>query len=203
MKLHNHYLIKTIGGVRMKKLALLSLVLSLTLSVFGQQEEKKLTRKERREIQKQEQQALSEQMAKILAVAIDEKQWVLEANTLAGKRGSTVNVNSSLNFVAVEGEEAFVQLGSDSRMGQNGVGGVSVRGRVTKYEVNKNEKKGTYFITLFVSSALGSFDIRLDCNADGQIANATVQGNTSNRVQYRGIVVPIQQSTVYKGTPII
>ena len=187
----------------MKKLALLSLVLSLTLSVFGQQEEKKLTRKERREIQKQEQQALSEQMAKILAVAIDEKQWVLEANTLAGKRGSTVNVNSSLNFVAVEGEEAFVQLGSDSRMGQNGVGGVSVRGRVTKYEVNKNEKKGTYFITLFVSSALGSFDIRLDCNADGQIANATVQGNTSNRVQYRGIVVPIQQSTVYKGTPII
>jgi len=188
----------------MKKLILLTLTLSLSLIVFAQQdEEKKLTRKERRAIAKQEQKELSEQMAKVLELAIDKKHWVLEANTLAGKRGASINVNSSLNFIAVEGEEAFVQLGSNTGMGQNGVGGVSVRGNVTKYEVNKNEKKGTYFITLYVSSALGSFDIRLDCNADGQIASATVQGNTSNRIQYRGIIVPIPQSSVYKGTPVI
>ncbi|MCT4590760.1 MAG: DUF4251 domain-containing protein [Carboxylicivirga sp.] len=188
----------------MKRILALSLVLSMTLAVFGQQdEEKKLTRKERREIQKQEQKALSEQQAKVLALAIDKKHWVLEANTLSNKRGSTVNVNSTLNFIAVEGEEAFVQLGSNSGMGQNGVGGVSVRGKVTKYEVKKNEKKGTYFITVYVTSALGSFDIRLDSNPDGQIANATVQGNRSSRVQYRGIIVPIPQSSVYKGTPVI
>ncbi|MCU4154535.1 DUF4251 domain-containing protein [Carboxylicivirga sp. A043] len=187
----------------MKKIALIGLLLSFTLVVFGQQEEKKLTRKERRALHKQQEKERSELMAKALAIAIDEKQWVLEANTLSGKRGTTVNVSSSLNFIAVEGDEAFVQLGSNTGMGQNGVGGVSVRGNVTKYDVKKNEKKGTYFITLYVSSALGSFDIRLDCNADGQIANATVQGNTSRRVQYRGVIVPIGQSSVYKGTPII
>ncbi|MBK3517228.1 DUF4251 domain-containing protein [Carboxylicivirga marina] len=188
----------------MKKILIFSLIFSFTLIVFGQEvEEKKLTRKERRALHKQQQKELSEQMALVLSIAIDGKQWVLEANTLQNKRGSSVNVNSSLNFIAIEGEEAFVQLGSNTGMGQNGVGGVSVRGKVTKYEVKKNEKKGTYFITVYVTSALGSFDIRLDCNSDGQIANATVQGNSSRRVQYRGIIVPIPQSSVYKGTPVI
>lgn len=187
----------------MKKIAVLTLILSFTLVTFGQEKKKELTRKERRELRKQEDKERSELMAKALSIAIDEKQWVLEAHSLSGKRGSTINVTSSLNFIAVEGEEAFVQLGSNSGMGQNGVGGVSVRGNITKYEVNKNEKKGTFFITLFVSSALGSFDIRLDCNADGQIANAKVQGNSSSRVQYRGIIVPVSQSSVYKGSPII
>ncbi|MCG8580898.1 MAG: DUF4251 domain-containing protein [Bacteroidales bacterium] len=187
----------------MKKIAILTLLLSFTIVTFGQEAEKELTRKERREIRKQQEKERSELMAKTLSVSIDEKQWVLEANTLANKRGASVNVTSSLNFIAVEGDEAFVQLGSNSGMGQNGVGGVSVRGNITKYEVNKNEKKGTYFISLIVSSALGTFDIRLDCNADGQIANATVQGNSSNRVQYRGIIVPVGQSSVYKGAPII
>ncbi len=187
----------------MKKLVVLSLVLSFSLLSFGQEEEK-LSRKERRAIEKQKQKELSEQMAKVLSVAIDEQNWVLEANMLQNKRGSSVNVSSNLNFVAVEGEEAFVQLGRNTGMGQNGVGGVSVRGRVTKYEVKKNEKKGTYFIMLYVSSALGSFDIRLNCNADGQIANATVQGTTSsNRIEYRGIIVPVSMSNVYKGTPVI
>jgi hypothetical protein len=180
------------------------MMVSLATSVIAQENAtKELSRKERRDLKKQEQKRHSEEMAKLLRIAIDEQQWVLEANTLANKRGASVNVNSTLNFIAVEGKEAFVQLGSNTGMGQNGVGGVSVRGNVSKYDVSKNDKKGTYFITLYVSSALGSFDIRLDCNADGQIANASVQGNTSRRVQYRGIIVPLTHSSVYKGTPII
>ncbi|WP_439182318.1 DUF4251 domain-containing protein [Carboxylicivirga taeanensis] len=188
----------------MKQLILVIFALSLMNGAIAQETDKKhLSRKEMREIRKLEQKKQSEAMSKVIATSIEEKKWVLEANSLAGKRGSSIIVNSNLNFIAMEGDEAFVQLGSDTGMGANGVGGVSVRGRVTKYEVKKNEKKGTYFITLYVSSAIGSFDIRLDCNSDGQIANATVQGNTSGRIQYRGILVPLSQSTVYKGTPII
>ncbi len=188
----------------MKKLLFVAIIFCIAATSFAQENTtKELTRKEKRELKKQEQEKLSEEMAKELSVAIDEKHWVLEANSLANKGGASVVVNSTLNFIAVEGDEAFVQLGSNTGMGQNGVGGVSVRGNISKYEVNKNEKKGTYFITLFVSSALGTFDIRLDCNADGQIANATVQGNTSRRVQYRGIIVPMAHSSVYKGTPVI
>ncbi|WP_430810273.1 MULTISPECIES: DUF4251 domain-containing protein [unclassified Carboxylicivirga] len=188
----------------MKKLALFSLLVAFSLLSMAQENQtEKMTRKERRALQKQEQAERTAELSKLLEVAIDEQQWVLEANVLQNKRGASVNVNSNLNFIAVEGDEAFVQLGSSTGMGQNGVGGVSVRGRVSKYEVKKNDKKGTYFITVYITSALGSFDIRLDSNASGQIANASVQGNTSRRVQYRGILLPVSMSNVYKGTPII
>ncbi len=186
----------------MKILIILSLVLSFSLTSIAQEPEKKLTRKEMRELKKKEDEAMRLVMAEHLAVAIDSQQWVLEAHTLANKQGNSVPVNNSLNFIALEGDEAFVQLGSNSGLGTNGVGGVSVRANVSKYEVKKNEKKGTYYIVVFASSAIGSFDIRIDTNSDGQMASATIQGNTSKQVRYRGQLVPVQNSTVYKGTPL-
>ncbi|MBI9061502.1 MAG: DUF4251 domain-containing protein [Marinilabiliaceae bacterium] len=187
----------------MKRTLLFTLLLSFTLVLFAQEEKTKLTRKERREIKKQEQKEYEKNLAAALAVGIDSQKWVLEANSLSNKRGSSMPVNSTLNFIALEGDEAFIQLGSNSGLGANGVGGVSVRARVTKYEVKKNEKKGTYFLQIYTSSAIGSFDIRMDCNSSGQIATATISGNTSRKVTYSGQLVPIEMSTVYKGTPII
>jgi hypothetical protein len=186
----------------MKKVLFILLALVFTLGIESMAQEQKLTRKERRELQKQKQKELEAVMAAELEVAIDNKKWVIEAHTLANKRGESVPVNSTLNFIAMEGDEAFVQLGSDSGLGPNGVGGVSVRTKVTKYDIKKNEKKGTYYIHIFASSAIGTFDIRMDCNASGQMASATVQGNSSSRVRYSGQVVPLSKSTVYKGTPL-
>lgn len=186
----------------MSKIAIITILLSISLITFGQEEKKKLTCKEKRALRKQQQKELSEQMGRVLTIAIDSQQWVLEANTLANKRGNSAPVNSALNFIAIEGDEAFVQLGSDTGMGLNGVGGVTVRGNITRYEVKKNKKKCTYYIEIYVSSSVGSFDIRIDSNCDGQIADATVQGNTSRRVEYRGIIVPLSESNVYKASPI-
>lgn len=185
----------------MKKLFIILLISIISIPSFAQENEK-LTRKERRELKKAEEAARSEALSKLLAVAIDSAQWVIEAHTLADKRGSSIPVNSNLNFIAIEGKEAFIQLGSNSGLGPNGVGGVSVRASITRYEIKKNEKNGTYFITVFAQSALGSFDIRIDTSADGQIASATVQGNSSSRVRYSGQLVPVSHSTVYKGTPL-
>jgi len=186
----------------MKKSILFLFLFSFVLSFmsFGQ-EEKKLSRKERRAIEKAKQAKLDSIYAIEISHALDTKQWVIEADRLSNRKGQTVNVNSNLNFVAIEGDEAYVQLGRNSGMGPNGVGGITVRANITKYEVNKN-KKGTYFIHVFASSALGSFDIRIDMNATGQMASATIQGNSSRRVTYSGQVVPMSRSTVYKGTPL-
>jgi len=187
----------------MKRTILFTLLLSFTMVLFAQEKETKLTRKEKRELKKQEQKEFEKALIAALAVSIDSQKWVLEANSLANKRGSSIPVNSNLNFIAIEGDEAFIQLGSNSGLGSNGVGGVSVRARVTKYEVKKNEKKGTYYFQIYTSSAIGSFDIRMDCNASGQIASATISGSTSKKVTYSGQLVPLDMSRVYKGTPII
>nr|WP_321451259.1 DUF4251 domain-containing protein [uncultured Carboxylicivirga sp.] len=186
----------------MKKLFLLVLVIAAT-NLFAQQTEKELTRKEKRELKKQQDAELSAAMAKILTVSIDSQQWVLEADMLSNKTGRSIQVNSNLNFVAIDKNEAFIQLGSNSGLGANGVGGVSVRTNITKYEVTKNEKKGTFYIQIYASSALGNWNIQVNCNSDGKIASATIQGNTSARVNYSGQIVPIGSSRVYKGTPVI
>ena len=186
----------------MKNLLLL-LVLIISTNLIAQQTEKELTRKEKREIKKQQEAELSAAMAKILTVSIDSQQWVLEADMLSNKTGRSVQVNSNLNFVAIDKDEAFIQLGSNSGLGANGVGGVSVRTNITKYEVTKNEKKGSYYIQIYANSALGSWYIQVNCNRDGKIASATIQGNTSKRVNYSGQIVPIGSSRVYKGSPII
>ena len=185
----------------MKKSLLVLILFSFALSFTSFGQEKKLSRKERRAIEKAKQAQLDSIYAIEIQHALDNKKWVLEANRLSNKKGQTVNVNSNLNFVAIEGDEAYVQLGRETGMGSNGVGGVTVRANITKYEVKKG-KKGTYFIHVFASSSLGSFDIRIDMNSTGQMASATIQGNSSRRITYSGQVVPTNRSTVYKGTPI-
>lgn len=187
----------------MKKLLALSIILAVFSAAFAQEQDQKLTRKEKRELKKKEDEALRKTMASILVVSIDSQRWVLEANTLVNKYGNSVQVNSTLNFIAIEGDDVFIQLGSNSGLGPNGVGGISVRGKLSSYKVNHNEKKSTYYIAVQVSSALGSYDIRIDCSEDGQMATATVQGIGPRRVTYRGELVPIEKSRVYKGTPVI
>ncbi len=186
----------------MKKIVfLLLLITAATVAESFAQEKKELTRRERRELEKQKQAQLDSIYAIEIKAAIDNKKWVIEADRLSNKKGQTVNVNSTLNFIAIEGDEAYVQLGRDTGMGPNGVGGVTVRANVTKYNVDVN-KKGTYYIQVFLSSAVGSFDIRIDMNSTGQMASATVSGNSSGKINYSGVVVPLNRSTVYKGTPL-
>jgi len=187
----------------MKKLFLLLFIFSFTLSFvsYGQEDGKELSRKEKRALEKQKRAQLDSIYAIEIKKALDDRQWVLEADRLSNKMGQTVNVNSNLNFVAIHGKQVYVQLGRNSGMGPNGVGGVTVDADITKYEV-KPGKKGTYFIHVFASSPIGSFDIRIDMNSTGQMASATIQGNSSRRVTYSGQVVPASKSTVYKGTPL-
>ncbi|TLX74687.1 DUF4251 domain-containing protein [Labilibacter sediminis] len=190
------------------RLVLFALVVVFSFSIVEAQEStKELTRKERRAIErekKEKEKALINKHLTILTKnAIDSSSWVLEADRLFGRRGGSVNVPSNINFIAIEGENAFVQLGSNSGLGANGVGGVSVRGKVSKYEVDYNEKKESYYIVVMVTSALGSFDIRMNCNGTGEMVDATVKGNSASSVRYSGVLVPVQHSKVYKGTPII
>ena len=182
----------------MKRVIGLLMLFSLVLSfnILGQE-----TRAERRAVAKEKQAAMDSLIAQQVKVALAERKWVLEADRLSNTVGETINVNSNLNFIALQGKEAYVQLGSESGMGPNGVGGVTIRANIDKYEVTKN-KKGTYFIHVFLTSSLGSFDISIDLNNTGQMASATIQGDTARTITYSGRVIPLNQSTIYKGTPL-
>jgi hypothetical protein len=86
------------------------LLFSFVISFVSFGQEKKMSRKEGRAMEKAKQAQLDSIYAIEIEHALDAKQWVLEADMLSNREGQTVNVNSNLNFVAIEGDKAYVQL---------------------------------------------------------------------------------------------
>jgi len=169
----------------------------LANSVNAQEQSKK----SKKQAKKEERAKIEQQNIAMVALAIDSSAYVLEADRLQSKRGVTINVPSNLNFIAVHGESAFIQIGSNSAVGTNGVGGVSVDARITKMEVKKNPKNGGYSIQMTCMSSAGIYDINISSNADGQAVTATIGSTRSGKLTYLGQIVPLPLSRVYKGTP--
>lgn len=183
----------------MKYLILLWFLVVFNQVTSTQTNNKEQTRKERKALRKIEAAKQDSLAAIALTKALESKQWVLEAYQIAGKTGRYINCNSSLNFVAIEGETSFIQIGNAQYFGQNGVGGISLKGTISKYEIKKTDNNRSYYVTIVFNSPSGTFDIRINSNATGEMANAVVQGNSSRQIRYYGKIVPIEESSVYKG----
>lgn len=161
--------------------------------VQGQEEKKKLTREERKEQRRIEQ----EERIKIIEQALNDTLYVLEAEYLSNRKGQRVSVVSSINFILVSKDKAVFQFGSAHTAGYNGVGGATVDGRITKYEITQRKNQSS-FVQLTISSNVGFFDITIDVGSTGN-ASATVHTNTRHKLNYSGKVVPRQESNIFKG----
>ena len=190
----------------MKALLIFVMIISPAI-LFGQDDTSTLSKKEQRQLarekRKAEQEVIDAKQREITALMLEHQRFVLEANYVAGKSGSRSPVNSTINFVIIDSTKATLQLGSPWGLGINGVGGVTVDGNVTRYELNKKEnKKGvSYNVTLYIMSSVGTYDIQMWVSQSGR-ADATVRGNVSGQLTYSGQLVPLSQSRVYKGTSI-
>lgn len=187
----------------MKRLITITIALLIAITAFSQEEE--LSRKERRQLDremKQEQQAKEAAMkAQVIGLMVEYQRFVLEADRLRDKRGNSVNVTSSLNFVACDSLNAVLQIGQHSYVGMNGVGGITVEGPVGKYEFSFNEKNSVYNVSFNIRSTVGNYDVRMTCYPDGR-ADATVSSTWPGKLNYTGYLVPPAQSRVYKGTSL-
>ncbi|MFH0756950.1 MAG: DUF4251 domain-containing protein [Bacteroidota bacterium] len=185
----------------MKKTICTLLAVTMAFSIYSQEPE--LSKKEQKQLQKElkkEQQA--EEAAKkaaLVALMIEYQQFVLEADHLRDKQGNMVTVPSMINFLAIDSISGVIQIGSNQYAGLNGVGGITIEGPISNYEVSLNEKNSTYNISYNIRSTMGHFDITMSVFSDGR-ADATVSSNWPGRVSYTGYLVPIADSRVYKGT---
>jgi hypothetical protein len=183
----------------MKRIVIILLMALVVLPSFAQElskQEQKRLEKELKKEQKAEDQA---QTAAVVSAMVEYGRFVLEANMLKDKRGNSLNVSSNLNFVAVDSLTGVIQVGSNSYIGRNGVGGVTVEGQVSDYKYIKNEKNGTYTITYYLRTPVGSYDVRVSAFPDSR-ANADVRSTTwGDKLSYSGFLVPPGISRVYKG----
>lgn len=131
--------------------------------------------------------------------AIEEREFVFEANMLLFRSGGTARVFSNLNFVSLKGDHATIQVAPYDAGGPNGVGGVTVEGRVTNMEV-KTDRRGNTDVTMNVMGRAVFATVNMTLPKGSSNASVTVIPNlNSNRLTLYGSVVPAGKSRVFKG----
>ena len=191
----------------MKSLLTFLIAFVFVLGTYSQDEVQQLSQKEIRKLQKEQKKAQraadEERMAEVTNFMVHQQQFVLEADFLSDKYGQRVSVTPTINFVLVDSLVGTVQFGSAQEIGYNGVGGLTVDGRVTKYEYQfVGKKEDSYSIRMILMASIGTYDITLMVNSQGY-ADAQIRGNWSGQLNYHGKLVPLTLSRVYKGTPIL
>lgn len=183
----------------MKRILVVIVAIMMAIPVFSQELSKKEQKKLQKELKKEQKAEEATRKALIVGLMVEHRKFVLEANRLQDKRGKTLNVSSMINFIACDSVNGVIQIGSNSYVGANGVGGITVEGPVSNYEYELNEKNQTYTVSYNVRSPSGMYDVRMSINSEGR-ADATISSNWPGRVHYSGYLVPPSVSKVYKGT---
>lgn len=184
----------------MKRTVYIAVLLVMILSATAQaQVNESLTKEEQKE--------LNEKIDSIMFVqgvqAIKDKQFTLEADKIISKRGRTAFVTSNTNFVMVNGDEAVVQVAfNNSGFGPNGLGGITVEGTVSSYQLKEN-KKGNITLTMNVTGVGISARLIIYMTKGSNRASVEISPNfNSNRTTLSGILLPNDQSLVFKGTSL-
>lgn len=188
-----------------KYLLLLVLCLfAMVENVLAQVEKDKGVLQKDEEILEKDQKVLKNQLDSLFyeeaVVAIEEKSFILEADQVIFKTGKNAYVNSNTNFVAVKGENAVVQVAFNvPELGPNGLGGITVDGRVTSYEVKK-DKKANLYVSMNVMGVGISAVIRITMYAGSNDAVVDISPNlNSNRLTLSGNIYASDNSHVFKG----
>jgi Domain of unknown function (DUF4251) len=184
----------------MKKSAL-SIVAILFAMVASAQEQAPLTKQEKKSMRQEQKRQSEIILARNTSDALKTGRFVLKADQLRGRGGYVMHVNPTTNFVAVEGEEAYVQVASASGIGYNGLGGVTLRGRITSFEIEQGKKHGSYNIVMNTMGTGGHLTIVMNISKTGEMASASVHTNYGSRIDMNGALVPWTGTgtKIYKG----
>ncbi len=149
-------------------------------------------------------QELTDSLAYVQArAALQNQDFVLEANSVQFRNGSTVFVNSTTNFISVKGNRAVVQISpSTFASGPNGLGGVTVDGIISGQEI-KVDKKGRTTLSMNVTGIGINAQVEIYIVPGTGSATATVYPNfNSNTVWLQGNIVPYENSKVFEGSSL-
>ncbi len=147
---------------------------------------------------------LADSLASIQAIAAMRNQdFVLQIDNVTFSNGNTVFVNSNINFLSVKGDRAVVQVSpSNYAPGPNGLGGVTVDGIISGYQI-MTDKKGRVNLTYNVSGIGLNAQIEVYITPGSSNAQATVYPNfNSNTLWISGTVVPYENADIMEGSSL-
>lgn len=129
---------------------------------------------------------------------LNTRQFVLKAHTVYDRYGRMALVTPSTNFVAVNEEVGVMQLAfNNGRLGYNGLGGITLDGRVTKFEVkDRGVGKGAFIKMHFFGGNSATVFAEVDEKGRAWINWSGMRGE---RVRFKGDIVPLKGSRVFEG----
>jgi hypothetical protein len=149
------------------------------------------TRKEKREAEIEKQYELNKNM-------LETKDLVLEADRLRDRWGNMAIVSSTINFVAIDSTTAIIQIGSNNRLGPNGVGGVTAKGKITNWKLTEFKKQKTFGLSVDVMTSIGIYDLYFVISPGG-MSTVRLTGLRPGELTFEGNVMPFSESGVYEG----
>jgi len=184
----------------MKKIGLLVIVLLLSGVVFGQTKaEKKAAKKAKKEAKLKREIANADTLVAIM----ESKQFVLEAHTLYDKKGQNYVLSPNINFVAFDGDNSTIQLAFQNLVGWNGVGGITLDGKVTLLEVDRKPGETSFNVNARVKNKGGGGMTMMFFRVSSEgFARVEMNGSFGERISFQGRIVPLSESSVYKGMPV-
>lgn len=188
----------------MKRITGIILLMTFCAGAFAQsgtlskKEQRKLLREEKRREASKE----LEESSRLVELMVSHATFVLEADMIFDRYGQSSTVQSSINFLLADSLYGVIQVGNSFQMGQNGLGGFTIEGRIINYTYKKNEKKSTFSVNYSIKSTIGTYDITLNAGPSGR-ADATISGSfSSGSLRFSGQLVHPARSKVYKGSAL-
>ena len=182
----------------MKKIGFALIIVMLSTAVFAQTKaERKAAKKAKKEAKLQQDLASSE----IFKAIVESRRFVLEANTLYDKSGHTFNLSSNLNFVGFDGENSTIQLSFNQLVGWNGVGGVTLDGKISQMEIKQKEGSPSFTVDARVHNKGGSLVTMVFRISSNGSARVDMSGSFGDRLSFQGNIVPLTNTSIFKGTP--
>jgi hypothetical protein len=183
----------------MRWICYLFLSLFLSTGVVAQnQQTVKETKEEASQRKKEEKKAKIEKLFNQTDSLLEGKRFVLEAQFLKNNSGNRFPVTSNLNFISVDSLTAVLQVGSPQRVGYNGVGGVTVQGRLFNWKLEKDNKRKNFYLTMTIQGNIDIYDVSMSIDYEGY-ATATLNGINSGKLTFEGNLVSEDKTSVFKG----
>ena len=132
--------------------------------------------------------------------ALNDSLFVVEAYAVTFKYGTRVQVNSTVNFVSMNGDRAVIQISPSSfHSGPNGVGGITVEGRASNVK-KSYDRKGRMRFSMNVTGNGVNATVSLTVNPGTNRVVVSVSPTfNSNDVRLEGRIVPYKFSRAFEG----
>ena len=177
-----------------------------TTAMYAQESktEQRMNRKAQRDAERARQKA-EQQVADAISyeeavAALKDKQFVLEADQVIFRNGQTAFVNANTNFVLMNQGHGTVQVAFNTAYpGPNGTGGVTVDGTTSDMKVT-TDKRGNVNCQFSIQGIGISAQIFITLTNGGNNATVNISPNfNSNNMSLSGKLVPLEQSSIFKG----